>query len=50
MSKAKVVVNILSAMMAALIADLFILRPTAMFLTQLARRFQSGRIAPRPAE
>jgi predicted RND superfamily exporter protein len=39
------------AMLAALTADLFILRPTATFLYRLARRF-NGRRAPavRPAE
>jgi predicted RND superfamily exporter protein len=38
------------AMIAALTADLFILRPTAMFLYSLARRAQSRRSAPNPAE
>ena len=38
------------AMMAALTADLLILRPTAMFLASLARRFSRQTTAPRPAE
>ena len=38
------------AMMAALTADLLILRPTAMFLASLARRFSRQPTAARPAE
>ncbi|HEY0442499.1 MAG TPA: MMPL family transporter [Xanthobacteraceae bacterium] len=38
------------AMLAALAADLLILRPTVMFLTQLSRRFSGGRVSARPAE
>jgi predicted RND superfamily exporter protein len=38
------------AMLAALTADLLILRPTSMFLTSLARRLQRRRSAPKPAE
>ena len=34
------------AMLAALTADLLILRPTAMFLNQMARRFSSARSQP----
>jgi predicted RND superfamily exporter protein len=34
------------AMLAALIADLLILRPTAMFLNQIARRWQGGDAQP----
>jgi hypothetical protein len=37
-------------MLAALAADLLILRPTVMFLTQLSRRFSGGRVSARPAE
>jgi hypothetical protein len=33
-------------MLAALIADLLILRPTAMFLNQIARRWQGQRAQP----
>jgi predicted RND superfamily exporter protein len=38
------------AMLAALAADLLILRPTAMFLTQVARRLNAKLAAPRAAE
>jgi uncharacterized protein len=38
------------AMMAALTADLLILRPTAMFLASLARRFSRRTTAAHPAE
>jgi hypothetical protein len=37
------------AMMAALTADLFILRPTAMFLLRLSRRAESWRDKQRAA-
>ena len=35
-------IDITTAMMAALTADLLILRPTAMYLTSLARRRSAG--------
>jgi uncharacterized protein len=38
------------SMIAALVADLLILRPTAMFLMKLTRRTGKGSAAPRPAE
>jgi predicted RND superfamily exporter protein len=38
------------SMLAALTADLLILRPTAMFLRSLARRLRPGAFAPRAAE
>ncbi len=38
------------SMLAALTADLLILRPTAMFLRSLARRMKSSRVAPHAAE
>jgi predicted RND superfamily exporter protein len=38
------------AMLAALTADLLILRPTVTFLSMLARRWGRRRIVPRPAE
>ena len=38
------------AMLAALTADLLILRPTAMFLSQVARRMSSKPLTPWPAE
>src|SRR5580704_4086284 len=38
------------AMMAALTADLLILRPTAMFLNKVSRFLRGERVAPRPAE
>ena len=38
------------SMLAALFADLLILRPTAMFLKQLARRARDRRLEARPAE
>ena len=38
------------AMLSALAADLMILRPTAMFLQQIARRLRGQPLAPRPAE
>lgn len=38
------------AMIAALVADLLILRPTIMFLRTLSRRFGARASAPRPAE
>jgi uncharacterized protein len=38
------------AMLAALVADLLILRPTAMYLNQLARRLRTRGLSPRPAE
>ena len=38
-------------MLAALVADLLILRPTAMFLRQIVRRLRAKRrAAPQPAE
>jgi uncharacterized protein len=38
------------AMVAALFADLFILRPTAMFLINLSQRLRGTRAQPKPAE
>jgi predicted RND superfamily exporter protein len=38
------------AMVAALVADLFILRPTAMFLISLSQRLRGARQEPKPAE
>jgi len=38
------------AMLAALVADLMILRPTATFLQQIARRIRGRPLASRPAE
>ncbi len=38
------------AMMAALTADLLILRPTAMFLNKISRFLRGEKVAPRPAE
>jgi hypothetical protein len=38
------------AMLAALTADLLILRPTVMFLNQIARRWANGRQPSQPAE
>ncbi len=38
------------AMIAALVADLFILRPTAMFLINLERRIRGTQAKPKPAE
>jgi len=38
------------AMVAALVADLFILRPTAMFLINLSERLRGTRGRPKPAE
>lgn len=38
------------SMIAALIADLFILRPTAMFLISLSNRLRGESGRPRPAE
>src|SRR6266705_3877439 len=38
------------AMVAALFADLFILRPTAMFLINLSQRLRGARAHPKPAE
>jgi predicted RND superfamily exporter protein len=38
------------AMLSALAADLMILRPTAMFLQQIARRLRGQALATRPAE
>jgi predicted RND superfamily exporter protein len=38
------------AMLSALAADLMILRPTVMFLQQIARRLRGQPLAPRPAE
>jgi predicted RND superfamily exporter protein len=38
------------AMVAALVADLFILRPTAMFLITLSQRFRGARAEAKPAE
>jgi hypothetical protein len=37
-------------MVAALVADLFILRPTAMFLITLSQRFRGARAEAKPAE
>jgi hypothetical protein len=38
------------AMMAALTADLLILRPTSMFLNKVSRRLRGERVVPQPAE
>jgi len=38
------------AMVAALVADLFILRPTAMFLINLSQRIRGTAQRPKPAE
>ena len=37
-------------MLAALVADFLILRPTMTFLVETARRFGGGRIGTAPAE